>query len=104
MQKRRYEILLPLKYNDGRTVGPETFEQTREDLVTHFGGLTLLPDSVRGIWIREGTRYEDDLLRFVVDVEDSEENRHFFVSWKTTLLARFQQIEIYITSHLIEVV
>ena len=29
MRKRRYEMLLPLKYNDGRAVGKEKFYQTR---------------------------------------------------------------------------
>jgi hypothetical protein len=89
MQKRRYEIHLPLKYNDGRPISGEAFEQTREELVAHFGGLSLLPESVRGIWINEGTRYEDDLLRFVVDIEDTPENRQFFTAWKPLLLERF---------------
>ena len=40
MQKRRYEILLPLKHNDGRPVSGEVFEQTREDLIAQFGGVT----------------------------------------------------------------
>jgi hypothetical protein len=29
MRKKRYEMLLPLKYNDGRSVSEELFEQTR---------------------------------------------------------------------------
>lgn len=104
MQKRRYEILLPLKHNDGSAIAGEVFEQTREELILQFGALSLLPDSVRGIWIRDGARFEDELLRLVVDVEDIPENREFFVQWKATLLERFQQLEIYVTSHLIDVI
>jgi len=104
MQKRRYEILLPLMFNDGRTVPGEAFEQTREELVLQFGGATLSPGSFRGTWVHAGVRYEDELLRLTVDVEDTPENRQFFVDWKPTLVARFEQIEIYITSFVIEVI
>jgi hypothetical protein len=85
-------------------MSPEAFEQTREELIAQFGGVTLMPDSVRGVWVHEGARYEDDLLRVVVDVEDTPDNRQFFVTWKPTLLQRFEQLEVYITSYAIEVV
>ena len=49
-------------------------------------------------------RYEDSLLRITVDVEDIPECRQFFVDWKPALLHRFRQIEIYITSSLIDVI
>jgi hypothetical protein len=104
MQKRRYEIHLPLTYNDGRPISSEAFEETREELIARFGGVTIAPHSVRGVWVHAGTRYEDELIRLIVDVEDTAENRQFFVEWKPTLLRRFSQIEIYITSMLIEVI
>ena len=60
MRKRRYETLLPLKYNDGRPVSEDLFEQTREELVTQFGSISVQPNVVRGIWVGErelpGTR------------------------------------------------
>lgn len=104
MQRRRYEILLPLVYNDGRPMSAEALEQTREDLVTRFGAVSLLPDAVRGIWLHHGIRYEDQLLRLVVDVEDTAEHRQFFVDLKPTLLQRFEQIEIYIASYAVDVI
>ncbi|HVC95842.1 MAG TPA: hypothetical protein VND64_19280 [Pirellulales bacterium] len=58
MRKRRYEALLPLRYNDGRPIDAQ------------FGGLSVQPNVVRGIWIHEGARYEDELLRYVVDVKE----------------------------------
>jgi hypothetical protein len=97
MRKRRYEILLPLKFNDGREVPPELFEQCREELVAIFGGVNLQPNIIRGIWIGEGLRYEDELLRLVIDVEENDENHAFFKNYKATLLERFEQLEIYIT-------
>jgi hypothetical protein len=90
---------LPLKHNDGRIVAPEAFEQTRGELVAQFGGISIEPNAVRGTWIHEGARYEDELLQFSIDVEDTPENEEFFLRYKSTLLERFEQIEIYIASY-----
>jgi hypothetical protein len=87
MPKRRYEILLPLRHNDGRPMEAEKFDQTRQDLVLRFGAVSFHPNSILGVWVHEGTRYEDELVRLVVDVEDVPENRQFFVEWKPALLA-----------------
>jgi hypothetical protein len=104
MLRRRFEILLPLQYNDGSPVSVEDLTLTREELLGHFGGISIQPGTIAGVWIYEGTRYEDSLVRITVDVEDSPENRQFFADWKPALLHRFRQIEIYITSFLIDVV
>ena len=82
----------------------EQFEQTREDLIVQFGAVSILPHTVLSIWVHEGTRYEDELLRLVVDVEDTPENGQFFASYKATLLERFEQIEIYIASYPVDIV
>jgi hypothetical protein len=103
MRKRRYEILLPLKHNDGRFVSGEVFEQTREDLIVQFGAVSFLPHTVFGVWVHEGARYEDELLRIVVDVDDTPENQQFFATYKSTLLERFEQIEIYIASYPVDI-
>ena len=103
MPKRRYEILLPLRHNDGRQMEVERFDQTRQDLVLRFGAVSFHPTSIFGIWVHEGARYEDELVRLVVDVEDAPESRQFFVEWKPTLLERFEQIEIYIASYPIDI-
>ncbi len=104
MQKRRYEMLLPLKYNDGRPVEAEKFAQTRDELVAHFDAVTFQPGVVQGSWVHEGVRYEDDLRRVVVDVDDSAETRQFFLNYKPVLRERFQQIEVYITSYSVEII
>jgi hypothetical protein len=102
MRKRRFEILLPLRFNDGRPVGDDLLNQTREELLARFEGLTVHPRSLLGLWQHEVQRFEDELIRLVVDVEDSEENLFFFTNLKATLLERFQQLEIYIVSYPIE--
>jgi hypothetical protein len=103
MLKRRYEMLLPLKHNDNQPVSHELFEQTREELVAQFGGLSYQPSVVRGIWVHEGRRYEDELIRLVVDVEDTPENHRFFAEIKALLINRFEQIEIYIASYPVDI-
>ena len=104
MSRRRYEILLPIKYNDGTPVEPEKFFQTREELVATFGAVTTSPELLRGVWLREGQRFEDENLRMVVDVEVTAETRKFFHGLKETLKARFHQFDIWIVSYEIEVV
>lgn len=103
MRKRRYEILLPLKYNDGRPIPRELLDDTREELVNQFGALSFQPNAVQGIWLHEGIRHEDELRRIVVDVEDAPEIEQFFLEFKQRLKARFEQLEIYIVSYVVNV-
>jgi hypothetical protein len=93
---------LPLKFNDGQPVPAEALNQTREELLARFDGLTVHPRSLLGVWQHEGQRYEEEFVRFTIDVEDSEENLFFFTNLKAMLLERFQQIEIYIVSYPID--
>jgi len=39
------------------------------------------PQTIRGMWIYSGAEYEDELLRFVVDVEDTSESQQFFIQY-----------------------
>lgn len=103
MQKRRYEMLLPLRYNDGRPMEDEKFHETREDLIARFDAVSFLPGSVQGTWIHEGIRYEDDTRRIVIDVEDTPENHEFFLNYKSVLCERFEQVVIYVASYPIEI-
>ena len=95
MQKKRYEILLPVRNNDGRPVSGELLELTREELVARFDGATFVPGTVLGVWVHEGMRYEDESRRIIVDADDTEETRLFFAAYKGTLLEHFEQIAIY---------
>jgi hypothetical protein len=103
MRKRRYEMLLPLTYNDGRPVEPEKHEKTNEELVARFGAVSRLPATLRGIWVHEGQRFEEDFVRLFVDVPDTRANRQFFVRLKATLMERFEQLEIYIASYPVDI-
>lgn len=100
----RYEILLPLFHNDGSQIKREKFLQTDEELVDRFGAISTDTVVVRGQWLYQSTRYHDQLIRVRVDVEDTAENRQAMKEIKETLKARFDQLEIWITAHRIEVI
>ncbi|MBI1832357.1 MAG: hypothetical protein HYR84_13015 [Planctomycetes bacterium] len=94
---------MPIRFNDGRPVSGELLEQTREELMAHFRAVQIQPHTVLGLWVYEGARFEDELRRFTVDVEDTAENQQFFVTFKQELLERFEQIEIYVVSYPVDI-
>jgi hypothetical protein len=59
---------------------------------------------IRGRWRHEEEVCSDDLMRVVIDVEDLVEHREFFGDFKERLKVRFRQVEIYMTTHLVEVI
>src|SRR5439155_24593201 len=93
MSFRRYEIILPTRYNDGQPVEPAKHLMTRREIAARFGALTFVPQPVHGDWDHQQTHYEDINVRILVDVEDTPENDAFFRSLKQTLKTRFQQLE-----------
>lgn len=106
MQKRRYEILLPTQYNDGRTIMDECmvcFPQTLMEVLDQFGALSYTPQAIQGVWIQNGTRYEDNLFKLTLDVTDTALSREFVAHLKSELLERFEQLEIYVVSFPVEV-
>jgi hypothetical protein len=96
-------MLLPLKHNDGQPIPGEKLSQTREELLAHFGAISAQPGVIQGTWIHGDTRYEDELLRLVIDVDDTPENHQFFVEYKTLLLERYRQLAIYIASYPVDI-
>ena len=99
MPFERYEILLPLNYNDGTPIEPEKFQETRRELVEQFGALTMDAPAIAGLWVSGGRKYRDELLRFVIDTEATAGTDAFFRDFKERLKDRFQQIEIWITAY-----
>src|SRR5258708_23224608 len=100
---RRFEILLPLKFNDGQPVPDTLVGDTYIELRDRFGAVSWETQVIRGTWVHQGQAYTDDLVRVFVDVGDDPENRKFFVEFKERLKQRFQQLDIWMTTYLIEV-
>jgi hypothetical protein len=103
MKWTRYEILLPLRYNDGRTVEAAKFLRTHVDLIENFGADTIDVVAALGSWKYGGVVYEDALIRMTIDVQGSFEADDFFREYKEVLKARFEQIDIWISSHEIHI-
>jgi len=101
---RRYEMLLPLRFNDGQPVPGEAVADVLIELRTHFGAASSETQTIQGLWQHEGQVYRDELTRVFVDVPDTPESREFFVQFKDHLKSRFQQIDIWLTTYLVEVI
>lgn len=100
---RRYEIFLPRRFNDGTKVPTELIVATILELRRQFGAVSCETQITRGYWTYEEREFRDEPLRVFVDVAATEANRRFFTELKETLKARFQQIDIWITTDPIEV-
>ena len=68
---RRYEILLPSQFNDGRPVPPDLTADTLQELEQAFGAVSCETQTIQGLWHHEGELYRDSLARVFVDVEDT---------------------------------
>jgi hypothetical protein len=98
---RRYEVLLPLNYNDRTPVPAELLHRTREEFEQQFGAISSETQAIRGF--DRSTKSEGDkLVRMFLDVPDTAENRAYFQAAKERLKARFQQVEIWITTYPVE--
>jgi hypothetical protein len=100
---RRFELLLPLRFNDGQPVPEELIGDTVLELRERFGAVSAETQTIRGTWQHEGQVYRDDLVRVFVDVPDLPDSREFLVGFKERVKARFRQIDIWMTTYLVEV-
>lgn len=100
---RRFEILLPLKFNDGTSVQWEMIADTLLELENQFGAISAETQIIQGRWHHQGVPYRDDLLRIFIDVGDTPDHRQFFLEFKAKLKDRFKQLEIWMTTYSIEV-
>ena len=100
----RFEILLPLYHNDGSLVDAEKSVATDDELLDAFGAISTDYTVVRGKWTYQSVIYSDQLFRLRVDADDTPENWGAMREIKTTLKARFDQIDIWITAHRIDIV
>lgn len=101
---RRYEILLPLRYNDGQPVPEADLAEVVLELRRQFHAVSSETQIIQGHWENEGIVFRDELVRIFVDVPDTNEHRQFFIKFKERLKERFRQVDIWLTTHSIEVI
>ena len=100
---RRFEILLPLQFNDGRLVPDELIVDTVLELREKFGAVSCETQTIRGIWTQDAEVYRDDLIRVFVDTPDNPPSKDFFIELKERLKQSFGQLDIWMTTYPIEV-
>jgi len=100
---RRFEVLLPLQFNDGRDVPAEWLAEAVLEIVDHFGAASYETQKVEGHWRHGGVLYRDNLVRVIVDVPDSTKNRQWMKRFKKRWKTRLEQLELWMVSYRIEV-
>ena len=94
---RRFEILLPLRFNDGQAVPDDLIAELILEVRTQFGAVSTETQKIVGQWMHAGETYRDELIRIFVDAPDEPESRQFFVEYKERLKSRLKQIDIWMT-------
>jgi hypothetical protein len=100
---RRFEVLLPLQFNDGRDVPSEWLAEAVLEVVDQFGAASYETQKVEGHWRHGGVLYRDNLVRLVVDVPDSVQNRQWMKQYKDRWKTRLEQLALWMVSYRIEV-
>ena len=100
---RRFEVLLPLKFNDGRDVPGSWLTEAVREVVEHFGPASYETQKLEGQWRRGGVLYRDDLVRFFVDVPDTEASRAWMHEFKQCWKVKLEQHELWMVSYSIDV-
>lgn len=99
---RRFEVLLPLQFNDGRDVPADWLAEAVLEIADHFGAASYETQKVEGHWRHAGIPYRDNLVRLVVDVPDLMEHREWMRRFKDRWKIRFEQLELWMVSYLID--
>jgi hypothetical protein len=101
---RRFEFLLPLRFNNGEKVPENLLTESIMEVRNKFGAGSSETQVIQGHSELQGEIFRDPLARVFVDVPDIPENRVFFLQLKERLKERFQQVDIWMTTYLVEVV
>jgi hypothetical protein len=100
---RRFEVMLPVKFNDGKPIPRKWFGRTALELTDHFGAASVETQTIEGHWLHGGVLYQDKLVRIFVDVPDLAENRRWMKEFKARWKAQLEQLEIWMVSYRIEI-
>jgi hypothetical protein len=100
---RRFEVLLPLQFNDGSDVPAELLAEAVLDIVDHFGAASYETQKVEGHWRHGGVLIRDNLVKIVVDVPDQRENRTWMRGYKDRWRSRLEQLELWMISYAVDV-
>lgn len=96
---KKYEVYLPLKYNDGGEIEAEKLKQIREELIAAFGALTVSSQAspYQGRWKYGGVEFVDDIVKIEIVTVSDKKTERFFKRFKEHLKQLLKQIDILIT-------
>ena len=88
-----YRIMIPKADNNGVEFPEELHEETREELIDKFGGLTVVP-WCRGFWKQGDTVIKDHMDMYIVCGEACD---NWLLQFSYDLKFRYRQDAIFIT-------
>ncbi len=100
---RRFEVMLPRQFNDGREVPGEWISHAILEIVDQFGAASHETQSIEGRWKNGGVLYQDDLAKIVVDVPDLKRNRDWMKQFKSRWKRKLDQLEIWMISYRVDI-
>lgn len=100
---RRFEVMLPRTFNDGRQVPPEWLSLAALEIADHFGSVSYESQVIEGRWQQAGAVYRDNLARVFVDLPDNKENRSWMKAFKMRWKEKLEQLEIWMVSYRIDI-
>jgi hypothetical protein len=100
---RRFEVMLPRQFNDGREVPPEWLSLAALEIGDHFGSVSYESQVIEGHWKHAGAVYRDNLARIFVDAPDKKENRAWMKDFKQRWKEKLGQLEIWMISYRIDI-
>ena len=100
---RRFEVLLPLQFNDGSDVPAELLAEAVLEIVDYFGAASYETQKVEGQWRHGGVLIRDNLVKLVVDAPDVVRNRRWMKKYKERWRSQLEQVELWMVSYGVEV-
>jgi hypothetical protein len=102
-KSRRYELLLPVKFNDGTDVPEGLLAEAVNEIVDNFGAVSFYKELVEGRWRNGDALYRDDLALLIVAVADSKKNRNWMKAFKVRWKEKLEQLELWMVSYSIDI-
>ena len=102
-KSRRYEVLLPVRFNNGEDVPEESLGEAVNEIVQQFTAVTFYKEAAEGQWRHDDTLYRDELALLVVDIPDTTKNRKWMKSYKSRWKKRLDQLDIWMVSYPIDI-
>jgi hypothetical protein len=75
-QLTRFEVLLPLQFNDWRDIPAEWLAEAVLEAVDHFGAASYETQKLEGHWCHADVLYRDSLVKVVIDASDSRQHAY----------------------------